>query len=152
MSIQNPRRNWHDPKHFLNKNISFEECSRNSAKKKKLSCLSARTHLHCFFWRIRKSNYSPRSFEWPELMFTWLRLELSRQHVTSFHITKLLEMLPLKHIWKTCSNTETVSCFVPQFICPRRLLYLVCIVGVQWRSFFVFFLTWISSSSSIAFS
>ena len=44
----------------------------------------------------------------------------------------------MKHIWKTCTNTENCVLLCIQFICPRRLLYLVCFAGVQWRSSFVF--------------
>ena len=55
------------------------------------------------------------------------------------------------HNWKTCSNTETVFYSVNNVISPRRLLYLVCIAGVQWRSSFVFRSTRISSNSSKAF-
>ena len=65
---------------------------------------------------------------------------------------QLLEKLPLKHLWKTCSHTGTVSCFVTNLSVPRRLLYLVCIVGVQWRSSFMFLSVGIPSNSSIALS
>ena len=41
---------------------------------------------------------------------------------------------------------------ISKIICPRRLLYLVCIAGVHWRSSFVFFLTGIASNCSIALS
>ena len=70
MSIQNPRKNWHEPKHFMNEynsatvvestvlliywlsqstrlpydSPSFEECSRNSTGI--LSCLSVKTHQY----------------------------------------------------------------------------------------------------------
>ena len=96
---------------------------------------------------MRKSKYSQMVL-WvarteDSLAVTWavspVCLELSHSHRT------LLEKLPFKHIWRTCSNLS-------QFICPRSLLYLVCIAGVRWRSSFVFRSTGISSSSSIAFS
>ena len=58
--------------------------------------------------------------------------------------------LPSRHIWKTCRSIGTVSYFVGLFICPRQVLCIVCIEGVQWRFSFVFRSTGISSNSSIA--
>ena len=62
----------------------------------------------------------------------------------------LLEKLPLRHTWKTWSNTETVFFSVASYFCPRRLLYLVSSSGVQWRSSVVFLSTGFSSNSSIS--
>ena len=50
-----------------------------------------------------------------------------------------------------CSNTGTAFYSATNFICPRRLLYFVCIAGVQWRSSFVFRSAGISFNSWIAF-
>ena len=59
-------------------------------------------------------------------------------HAITTQCFVLLEKLPQKHIWRTCSNIGTVFPPCSQFICPRRLLYIVCIAGVRWRSSFVF--------------
>ena len=50
---------------------------------------------------------------------------------------QLLEKLPLKHVWKNLYQHWNCVLLCNQFICPGRLLYLVCIVGVQWRSSFL---------------
>ena len=69
---------------------------------------------------IKKSNYSQPFCEWREFKSHWLRLELSRQLVSwelSHH--QLLEKLLVKHIWKSCSNTQTVSFFVTNLSVPE---------------------------------
>ena len=169
MSIHSPRRNWHETKHFTNKHNSAtvvettvlviiwlswstilpyetpssEECSRISGKI--LSCLSVKTHLHCYIRSIKKSNYSQRSCEWPELKFHWLRLELSCQLDKKLHITNCWKSS--KHIWKTCSNTGSASYSAK----PIHLSEKASVPGMQcWSAveiFFWFLSTWISSTS-----
>ena len=106
-------------------------------------------HLHCF----GGSHQEIQLFS----TFLWVaRIEVplavppacweSSQHQS-------LEKLPLKHIWRTCSNTGTVCVLLcNQFICPRRLLYLVCTVRDKWRSSFEFLCTGILSDYWIALS
>ena len=64
---------------------------------------------------------------------------------------QLLEKLPLRHIWKTCSNTEAVFHSVTSLFVQEGFCTLYCIARVQWRSSFVFRSTGISSNSSTAF-
>ena len=134
MSIHNPRKNWHELKYFMNeyKSVtvvestvllifslssstrlpydipSFEECSRNSAQK----------HCHASPWRpifivsvggIKKSNYSQRSCEWPEVKFHWLQLELPHQLVKSFYIT---------NCWRCCTWSTSGKLVTTLELCP----------------------------------
>ena len=72
-----------------------------------------------------------------------------------------VKSLHINNCWRSCL-WSTSGKLVPKlelcptlqnpFICPGGLLYLVCIVGAQWRSFFVFLSTGISSNSSINYS
>ena len=42
---------------------------------------------------------------------------------------QLSEKLPLKHIWRTCCNTETVSCFVTNLSVPEHFCTLYALQG-----------------------
>ena len=84
-----------------------------------LSCISVEAHFHCFCRRHQEIQLFSTVL-WVarievSLAATWVVSpacwELSNHH--------LLEKLPLKHIWKTCSNTGTVSCFVTNLSVPE---------------------------------
>ena len=134
MSIHNPWRNWHEPQHFMNKynsatvvestvflifwhswsiRLRYDIPSFDDRL-----CDSAKKHCHASLWRsifvisvggIRKSNYSQRSCEWPELKFHWLWLELSCQLVESFHITSC---------WRSCLWSTSGKLVATLKLCP----------------------------------
>ena len=120
-----------------------------------LSCLSVKTHLHCFRKRHQEIQLvlsgPVRGQNWS---FTGCALNfLANLFVKKPSHHQFLERLPLEHIWTTCGNTGTVVLICNQFICPQKVS-VPCkgIVGVQWRSSFVFLSTGISSNSSKASS
>ena len=86
---------------------------------KKLSCLSVKIHLHCFGRRHQET-------QWLSTVLWVARSEVSLAATwvvsppcTELSHHQLLEKLPLKHIWKTCNNTGTVSCFVTLLSVPE---------------------------------
>ena len=77
---------------------------------------------------------------------------LASLFVKSLHITNCWRSCLWSTSGKLVPTLELCPTLQNPFICPRGLLYLACIVGVQWRSFFVFLSTGISSNSSINYS
>ena len=99
---------------------------------KTLSCLSVKTHLHCSWRRHRKIQ-----------LFSTVLWVAQSWSSTGCDLSCLASLL-------RAFTSPTIG--GNQIICPRRLLYLVCIAGVRWRSSFVFFSSGISSKSLIALS
>ena len=96
----------------------------------RMYCIYMKIHLHCFDRRQQDIQLFSTVL-WVarievSLAATWPVSPACQE--PSHH--QLLERPPLKHIGKTCSNTETASYFTNQVICPGRPLYLVCIAGV----------------------
>ena len=104
-----------------------------------LSCLSVKTHLHCFCKRHQEIQLCS-TILWRD------RMEVSLDASWVVLQVCLLKSLHITNCWRSCL-WSTSGILVPKlelcptlqnpFFCLRGLLYLVCIVGVQWRSFFV---------------
>ena len=113
-----------------------------------LSCLFKKSHhRYSCKWHQEIQLYS--MVQWvgsvgTSLVVTW---SVSSNWWDTYH-HQLLDQLSSVLIWTIDSNINCVL-LCSQFSCPSRLLYIICIERVQWRSSFLFRSIWISSISSV---
>ena len=112
-SIHNPRRKWHEPKHFMKEYNSTTV----------LWSLTRFCQEYCLasFWRaiivvsvrsIRKSQYSWWSNEWPLSKIHLLWLDLSRQFVKRRNIA---------NCWRSCHRSTSGEFVTALELCPKPI-------------------------------
>ena len=95
----------------------YEECSRNSAKNTVMTLCEDPSSLFC--WRLQETQLFSSV-----LWVARIEVSVAATWVVSPACWELLHHLSLeklhsKHIWKTCFNTGTVSCFVTNLSVPE---------------------------------
>ena len=138
--IHNPRRNRHEPKHFMNEynsamvvestvfvtfcweygsfDLSIFVVNKTSIWhhicrgllsqffSKTLSCLSVKTHLHCFCRGHQETQLFSRVLWVARIVVSLAVIRSVSPAFSNLSQHQLLEKLPLKHIWKLVATLE----------------------------------------------